>query len=625
MQTATLDQDLIKKDIAIHTEQFSKSLRDLEISKSVMAPDILSGKIDPLAYVKKSKEIETVLVDHDSTGAKQESLLGEQLGIELDIRGLDLDEYGHLIANENDSDQYLCMVTLVDLDRLNTEGGHTTGNTALALTVEGIEKIITKAIRENPSAAPLREKPLESLYNIYHTRGSDFTFTLNLSGAPFSDTIADDIMTALSSFKSKPDMQYDASPLGISSLTRAEAIAMFNTMQDKLSERKLPKISDENDIKRALITFWNKSNQLRLEEEMIFTKGESLINKIVAGEDPEAIQSHFNLYVEKFFNGTPMETLSSFLMEGSTVEERKEHMFPVRKNVRAALRKKITNDMAGERVMMKAEDQIVLDILAKQDLPIIKDESSEEDRLKKEALPRVESAILSARRAGTKSGELIRDFSKTISASLDIISRIGTENITSNDIDTLNKLIDFSRVQESIMIGEEEIYVLAPVREAIGHIQSGNVTSEDTAKITLLIEVSQQEFKTRLRRIDPVTGLPNRTEYQLQMKELHERIGELEPGQSVRTLFIDLGFLKYFNVGGRELGNTAIQSTAEVLEQALEKAGIDGTAFRYAGDEFTCLFVGTTNRHDGRFERRERCHPKNGAVKYPVSAREIDD
>jgi GGDEF domain-containing protein/uncharacterized small protein (DUF1192 family) len=79
-------------------------------------------------------------------------------------------------------------------------------------------------------------------------------------------------------------------------------------------------------------------------------------------------------------------------------------------------------------------------------------------------------------------------------------------------------------------------------------------------------------------------------------------------------MFVDLGFLKYFNTGGREVGNLAIQSTAEVLEEALAELGKPAEAFRYAGDEFTILFVGSDEDQMKLIEAIETAKKSKGAL-----------
>lgn len=64
-------------------------------------------------------------------------------------------------------------------------------------------------------------------------------------------------------------------------------------------------------------------------------------------------------------------------------------------------------------------------------------------------------------------------------------------------------------------------------------------------------------------------------------------------GKEVSTAFIDMGFLKYFdNKGGPDVGDKALKMAASVIEKAIARADVKGTAFRYGGDEFTVQIDG---------------------------------
>jgi len=68
-------------------------------------------------------------------------------------------------------------------------------------------------------------------------------------------------------------------------------------------------------------------------------------------------------------------------------------------------------------------------------------------------------------------------------------------------------------------------------------------------------------------------------------------------GNDASVVFIDMGFLKYFNdAGGRSVGDAALREAAHLMESALHEAKVSGEAYRYGGDEFAVRIKG------GRFE-----------------------
>lgn len=96
---------------------------------------------------------------------------------------------------------------------------------------------------------------------------------------------------------------------------------------------------------------------------------------------------------------------------------------------------------------------------------------------------------------------------------------------------------------------------------------------------------------------DRGTGLLERGEY---YKQLEAKIAEAKKdGREVSAVFIDMGFLKYFDKkGGADVGDAALKKGAELMSEALKGVeGVEGSAtegevFRYGGDEFTVIIDG---------------------------------
>jgi GGDEF domain-containing protein len=74
--------------------------------------------------------------------------------------------------------------------------------------------------------------------------------------------------------------------------------------------------------------------------------------------------------------------------------------------------------------------------------------------------------------------------------------------------------------------------------------------------------------------------------------------GQLEEavanGADASVIFVDMGFLKYFNdAGGRPVGDAALRKSAQLMELAIEGARVRGVAYRYGGDEFAIRVYGS--------------------------------
>ena len=107
----------------------------------------------------------------------------------------------------------------------------------------------------------------------------------------------------------------------------------------------------------------------------------------------------------------------------------------------------------------------------------------------------------------------------------------------------------------------------------------------------------RKAYAIEAARRDRGTGLLERgrfySEWNAQVTEAQER------GAEAAVVFVDMGFLKYFNdAGGRSVGDAALRTAADLLERAFDEAGVVGEAYRYGGDEFAVRIEG------GRAEAR---------------------
>lgn len=126
------------------------------------------------------------------------------------------------------------------------------------------------------------------------------------------------------------------------------------------------------------------------------------------------------------------------------------------------------------------------------------------------------------------------------------------------------------------------------------------------------------EVQREKARRDSGTGLLERGVY---YEDLEKALAEGEPTAAV---FVDMGFLKYFDKqGGRDVGNDALRLAASLMERAVKESGVQGEAYRYGGDEFTILVKGNEQDAKKFLRALEFLNEEAGAV--PRGKKSKDD
>jgi diguanylate cyclase (GGDEF)-like protein/PAS domain S-box-containing protein len=127
---------------------------------------------------------------------------------------------------------------------------------------------------------------------------------------------------------------------------------------------------------------------------------------------------------------------------------------------------------------------------------------------------------------------------------------------------------------------------------AIRHVQ-GRVAAKSNDGFVVTItdvtdEVRAQEELTRLALVDPLTGLPNRTQFLLELRKQLRRGRRANDGLTI--LFLDLDHLKLINDGlGHDAGDAVICEAASRFSTTLRA---DELVARFGGDEFIFLVQG---------------------------------
>lgn len=122
-------------------------------------------------------------------------------------------------------------------------------------------------------------------------------------------------------------------------------------------------------------------------------------------------------------------------------------------------------------------------------------------------------------------------------------------------------------------------------------------------------ELADLEMQIESARRDAGTGLLERG---VHYEELQEAMKE---GKDTQLVFVDMGFLKYFDhKGGPEVGDAALKKAADLMEQAVEAAGVEATVYRYGGDEFTIRIDGGEDQMLKYMEALETIRSQAGAI-----------
>jgi GGDEF domain-containing protein len=125
----------------------------------------------------------------------------------------------------------------------------------------------------------------------------------------------------------------------------------------------------------------------------------------------------------------------------------------------------------------------------------------------------------------------------------------------------------------------------------------------------LVIEEATLDYQIEKARRDGGTGLLERG---VHYEDLEKSIKE---GTPMKMAFVDMGFLRYFdNRGGADVGNNALKVAAELMEKAIDKAGIDANAYRYGGDEFTVQIKGGDEDLEKFKQALEQLRDEAGAI-----------
>lgn len=537
----------------------------------------------------QERQIGLFALSRDNTGALKGQLLGRDLARTLSEREgrLHFTAEKRITKQAEDERHVLGMVSLVELPKINSEEGHEGGNAAMVATVQRVEDAIRRAIGVSLPVGDSKE--IENYYEIYHTDGGDFAYTLQLP-----NTLTRSVNALVHSLTDDIGQTNGNDPLlAAIAMTRADAIDLFNDLQETLEEDSDQYVSD-HEISRPFIDLMRKGTKINLERKSLERKIRRYIDKRVSGDDDAEI--YFEKFVQRDLAGSDFASAESLTISGDTPTERSASVLEAQRKIPAIAEAVVKHKIVQERARVPYVEQRAFDVIIGEDLPRVPELRDTDQELLLQ-LQTVAADTLTTDRLVKTDGWIQLDTYDTVlrlvGGQLHEIELAGN-TIQENQVEIIQDLIQYRSLFPPIRKSDEPT-LLEGEAQLLRRITAGTELSQDEYRLLQRIyNTAKEEYALLELRFDSLTGLPNRTEYILQLEDRLRDRERLEEGQRVQTLFVDLGFLKFVNLGGREVGNYALQSTAEILEKALEDAGIsDGQAFRYAGDEFTCLFTGT--------------------------------
>jgi diguanylate cyclase (GGDEF)-like protein len=532
--------------------------------------NLYEGMSDPVIKETYDLEEEIKEVVYDETGAMKELLFHKTIG-EIVKGGVSFDENCNASLGAFYDKVNFITITVKDLPRVNSEGGHAWGNVVLKETVE-----------ESYDKLP------DGLRDIYHNNGSDLT------AVTVGNT--DEIERSVGELRniSIPFLNKGSSVPSVSYVNLAEVVKTYNSIKDRIfSEDELEADELRNFPHKKFAGVLIKTLDFQREYQKLYDSSSHFLDVYGSAEGPEKEEQekYFKMYLENSLRGTKFFDIESFRYSG---ESEKEKRLEELNEICQEVAKRLTLDEI--EVTPYAWEGILSDVVNK----AATEASILTDRARQEVVkPLVSIADSETTAGGEKGGETFKEQEefyitdnkkriKEIEQTLNDLMRVPPEERYGEQ-----GLLKFSRLLE---LGEFTSHTLNKVKGDVEGLSEEGERASDWAKkarLEAFLKTVGKYKELEILTSDPLTGLPNKADFERKLQyysSLSEKYGE------TTLMMYDMGFLKYFNkLGGRVVGNLALQKAAWVFEQATQKAqevGVSAYAARVGGDEFAVILRG---------------------------------
>lgn len=239
------------------------------------------------------KRVEVFDARHDNTGALKGEYLGQELRTRFEEAGPQLNEDHHFERDPQSENLQLLFVSLGELDRINAEGDHHSGDLALTALQERIETTIQEELKD------MGAKMLEA-YEIFRSGGSKFSIKLEGVSAAVTEKIRRRLDTSLDVSSILPGSE--PAPLAASRIGESELIDVFEELPE---DEKIAFANDPHYTKVMIGTAFEMLNQLNDKRETE-SRLDRLVEKIRSGDEEAA---------KKFYDGFQARALTPMFSE----------------------------------------------------------------------------------------------------------------------------------------------------------------------------------------------------------------------------------------------------------------------------------------------------------------------
>jgi len=484
------------------------------------------------------KRLELFEAEHDNAGAFKFKKFGRKMQ-ELFEPGpdgkaaIEAGEDGELKLAESMKDRRFMLVNMGELDRFNKEGGgHAAGDAALGKTASAVEAAVVGALGNGPDGT------LKSDYQIYRYDGN--TFMVDIASMPLKEF--GELIAKMQEAEPRVEGVGDPAPLTVRGLDIKNVIGLMNQVQAELPVNGRFEMGE--DASRELVEVMRRSGDWDLEVNKIFKRAERVRGKIegikTAGERARA---------EALGSGKSEEEAEQAAAKASAEAEADATAF-FENYAKKSFQETEFGTFAGFKAAV--EEGRYLGV-------------AEEI-----AIGNSEKRFAEGRKVDDQVQEMID-------------ARVRARKIPP---ETAPYQGERPEKTSSVTDGERVLTVKREVMEEAEAAAAG-ATGPEAERLALAAESARLEFQIEKARRDVGTGLLERGVHYENLEKA------LEEGKDVATLFVDMGFLKYFDqMGGSDVGDTALKTAGAMMEQAVKLAGVKGSVYRYGGDEFTIQVEG---------------------------------
>ncbi|MFO0764646.1 MAG: diguanylate cyclase [Patescibacteria group bacterium] len=500
-------------------------------------PDDASAELAKADVEIAKKRLELFDAEHDPSGAWKSDRFGIDVA-KMFEHDFVQEAHGKLVPTEELKQTHLLTVSMNELDRLNKEGGHSLGDEGMSLTYKLLAERVEQALHAlHPE---MKESELAENYDIYRSGGNEFSVVVRkVTSVAAMQSLADGLKSVDAVTQKYANVE--APPLAANHASMAEVYEVLNALR---REEGMEGFMEWEQNRKAGLAVDVIKDVLMTENDISKTqlrldRFEGMLKEAATSGDETRARAFYDNYLKKALGG---------MFADGEVPASYEEAKGLMKQMGA-----FDESWSGE--WQKEKSQIAFD------------EGFKSLRLGTEAEitgeRNLQSAIATKARQRFEQGQLRR-------------------------VSAVEKAGEFVPPEPT-----EGLRILAQKR-AEAEEAARKAEAEPTPFNQKQKDLKQLESRLEAARRDSMTGLEARGPLFAGVESALSR------NQSVSTMFIDMGFLKYFDkVGGPAVGDLAIKKSGEILDRIANRPDWKERfpdakikAYRYAGDEFVLTVEG---------------------------------